>query len=140
MTKKTETEDVLDMPEEMQEVEANPVEEIIKPETSVLSEDVTVLEEQPKTEKKKCFLSTITLDNWIIICSLFGMVFQFLANLLLGITMSTVVYQVFAYLGYIAVMAGMVIYVVQMLRTKVIAFTPQLILMILSILIVNPII
>ena len=136
MTKNTDTDDILDTPEdEFQEAEAT----IVEPaeDTSVLSSDASEERSNTKTQKK-CFLSNISLDNWVIICSLLGIAFQFLAVMLIGISSSYVVYQVFAYLGYIAVIASATIYVVQMIRSRVVAFTPQLVLLILSVLMTSP--
>ena len=138
MTKNTNTDDILDTPaEEIQEVEATAVENDTVTESSVLSEDVDAAPAQ-KTEKKKCFLSNITLEGWIIICSLFAIGFQFLATLLVGITSSYIVYQVFAYIGYAAMIAGVVVYIVQLIRNRVVAFTPQLVLLMLAIFISTP--
>lgn len=138
MTKKIEEDGILDTPVEDQEVEVVAADIQSEQDTSVLSEEAVTVSEQPKAEKKKCFLANISLDNWVAICSLLSIVLQFFAIFLVGVSNSYVVYQVFAYLGYMSVIAASVVYVVQMIRTKIIAFTPQLVLLILAIFMTKP--
>ncbi len=90
---------------------------------------------EPKPVKSTT-MSGLSLDTWIILCSLTAMVLTIFGAFLYGVGCGAIVLLVFRYLGWAAMIGGIVVYVVQLLQTKNIAFTPALVIMILGILIV----
>lgn len=129
MTKNTDTDDILDSPvDDVQDAEA----------AAVINDEADNQSSSAKKAKGNNFFANISLDSWVIICSLFAIGLQFLATMLMGITGSYVVYKVFAYIGYAAVIASATIYVVNLLKNREVAFTPQLVLLILAVIVSVP--
>ena len=114
--------------EEQEEVEAEPVKEV-KAEKKVAKAQKRETIEDP--EEKKTFEPT--LENLTLLLSFASILMILLAKMFWAVSVG-VMCTIFYWIGAVALGAGIVIYVMQIIKAKKVIFEPQLIVLLLAIL------